>query len=80
MEVKLGAWPIPPIFELLRRLGNVPDDDYRRTLNLGIGMILVVPQKKLPKAVRTLQRLKEPFFEIGKVIRQPRGKLRVIYK
>ena len=38
-----AAWTIPPIFELLRRLGNIPEDDYRRTFNLGIGMILAVP-------------------------------------
>ena len=80
VEVKLGSWPVLPIFELLRRLGNVPDDDYRRTLNLGIGMILVVPQKKLDKAVRALGRLKEPFYEIGKVVRQKRGGQRVVYK
>jgi phosphoribosylformylglycinamidine cyclo-ligase len=79
-EVKLGSWPVLPVFELLRRLGNVPDDDYRRTFNLGIGMILVIPQKKLVKAEKLLKRLKEPFFEIGRIIRQPRGKGRVIYK
>jgi len=58
----------------------VPDDDYRRTFNLGIGMILVIPEKKALKARKLLQRLKEPFYEIGKVIKQPRGKGRVIYK
>jgi phosphoribosylformylglycinamidine cyclo-ligase len=79
-EVKLGSWPIPPVFELLRRLGNVPDDDYRRTFNLGIGMILVVPQKKADKARKILKGLKEPFHEIGRIVRQPRGKGRVIYK
>lgn len=79
-EVKLGSWPVLPVFELLRRLGNVPDDDYRRTFNLGAGMILVIPQKKAIKAEKLLKRLKEPFYEIGRIVRQPRGKGRVIYK
>jgi phosphoribosylformylglycinamidine cyclo-ligase len=78
--VKLGSWPILPVFELLRRLGNVPDDDYRRTFNLGIGMILVIPQKKADKARKLLKGMKEPFHEIGRIVRQPRGKGRVIYK
>ena len=39
-EIDLGAWIIPRYFELLRRLGNLPEDDYRRTFNLGLGMIL----------------------------------------
>jgi phosphoribosylformylglycinamidine cyclo-ligase len=80
-EVKTGSWPVLPIFELLRRLGNIPEDDYRRTFNLGIGMILVVPQKKAVKARRLLDRLKEPHYDIGRAIAQPRGKKeRVIYR
>jgi phosphoribosylformylglycinamidine cyclo-ligase len=80
-EIQLGSWPVLPIFELLRRLGNVPDDDYRRTFNLGIGMILVVPARKAVKAKRALDRMKEPWHEIGRIIRQRRGrKDRVVYR
>lgn len=79
-EVKLGSWPVLPIFELLRRLGKMPEDDYRRTFNLGIGMIFAIPKSKASKAARILKKLGEPYFEIGKVIRQPRGKRdRVVY-
>lgn len=78
--VRAGAWPVLPIFELLRRIGNIPEDDYRRTFNLGIGMILVIPRKKLAKAARLLDRMKEPHYVVGEVIGQPRGKHRVIYQ
>ena len=44
-EIDTGAWTIPPIFEVLRRLGNIPEDDYRRTFNLGIGMVLAVSRR-----------------------------------
>src|SRR5207237_10554061 len=40
------AWTIPPVFELMRSLGNIPDDDYPRTFNLGVGMILAGPGKR----------------------------------
>ena len=40
VAIDTGAWKIPPLFEVLRRIGNIPEDDYRRTLNLGVGMIL----------------------------------------
>jgi len=79
-RIDWGSWPVPPVFEFLKRIGAIPDDDYRRTFNLGIGMILVVPQKKLARAARLLERLKEPYYLIGEVIRQPRGKGRVIYR
>ena len=35
-----------PIFELLRKLGDIPEDDWRRTFNLGIGMIFVVSRAR----------------------------------
>jgi phosphoribosylformylglycinamidine cyclo-ligase len=56
-------------------------DDWRRTFNLGIGMILAIPEAKAPKATRALKRLKQPWFEIGRVVRQKRGSTeRVIYR
>jgi len=80
-EVDASSWPVLPVFELLRRLGKVPEDDWRRTFNCGIGMILIVPGKQGTKAQRILKRMGEPFFEIGRIIRQPRGKReRVIYR
>ncbi len=81
VEVDTSAWPILPVFEVMRRIGNIPLDDYRRTFNLGIGMILVVSQKNLAKAERMLKRLQEPCFNIGSVVKLKRGaKEKVIYK
>jgi len=79
-EVDASAWPIPPIFELLHRLGRIPDDDYRRTFNLGIGMILVVSRRRLSQARRVLERLGERHYLIGRVVAARRGmRPRVIY-
>lgn len=77
--IDTGAWQIPPIFELLRKLGDLDPADYRRTFNLGIGMILVVPQSSLAKAERTLKRLGEPYYHVGHVARQRRGRPQVEY-
>jgi len=80
IEVDTAAWLAPPIFELLRRLGNIPDDDYRRTFNLGIGMILVVAGRNLARVRKLLDGLAEPCYEIGRVIPLGRGsKTRVAY-
>ncbi|HLK19116.1 MAG TPA: phosphoribosylformylglycinamidine cyclo-ligase, partial [Bryobacteraceae bacterium] len=37
VRIKLGSWPVLPVFELLRKLGRIPEQDWRRTFNLGIG-------------------------------------------
>jgi phosphoribosylformylglycinamidine cyclo-ligase len=46
-EIDLGSWDEPAVFRLIRRAGQVPDDDMRRTFNLGVGMILVVADEHL---------------------------------
>ena len=75
-----ASWPVPPIFELLRHIGDVPLEDYRRTFNLGIGMILVVGETSVTAARRILKRLGETSFVIGAIVPQRRGRSRVEYR
>jgi phosphoribosylformylglycinamidine cyclo-ligase len=79
VEIDPQSWPKQPIFELLKKLGNVPDDDYRRTFNLGVGMVLIVPQKKLKFVSKLLKSQNEPFYEVGRVVPQKRKQDRVLY-
>ncbi len=72
-EIDTASWPVPPVFALLQRLGNIPDPDYRRTFNLGIGMVLVIAQRNLTRARSTLERLGETPYEIGRVVALKRG-------
>jgi len=79
-SIDTSSWRIPPLFELLRRLGNMPDDDYRRTFNLGAGLIFAVPARSAAKAETLLGRLGESPFGIGAVIACKRGRPRVEYR
>jgi phosphoribosylformylglycinamidine cyclo-ligase len=80
--IDTGSWQVPPLFEMLRKIGTVPEDDWRRTFNLGVGMIFVVPAKKADKALRTLARAegKAGAWVIGEIGTQRRGKGRVEYR
>jgi len=76
-RVDVSTWSIPPIFEKLRAIGNIDLADYRRTFNIGIGMILVVSKRNLANARAILSRSDQEFFEVGAVV-ESRGP-RVIY-
>jgi phosphoribosylformylglycinamidine cyclo-ligase len=78
--VDTSSWRIPPLFEVLRRIGNVPEDDYRRTFNLGVGMIFAVPGRRAARAHDVLSRLGEAPFRIGEVIERRRGRSGVEYR
>ena len=49
-RVDVSTWTIPPLFGELRAIGNLDMADYRRTFNLGVGMILVIAKRNLGKA------------------------------
>src|SRR5215475_6660792 len=46
VRIERGSWPIPPLFELLRRLGNVSDAEMYRTFNMGVGMVIVCAENE----------------------------------
>ena len=78
--IQTSSWRIPPLFELLRRIGNIPDDDYRRTFNLGVGMIFAVGPRAVSRAEAVLEKLGEHPFRIGEVAPRKRGRPRVEYR
>jgi phosphoribosylformylglycinamidine cyclo-ligase len=67
-RIELGSWPVPGIFDLLQRLGEVPRDEMFRTFNMGIGFILVVAARETDAVVRALQRRREPAYVIGEIV------------
>lgn len=79
VEIDPHSWPRQPIFDLLQRLGNIPEDDFRRTFNLGIGMVLIVAENKIGFVSQILKKLREPFSLIGRVIRSKPKQPRVVY-
>ena len=80
-EIDWGSWPVLPIFEFLRKIGDIPEDDYRRSFNLGIGMIFAVGKKDVKKAEQVLDKAGESFYPIGRVIAATEGSaVRVVYR
>jgi len=74
--VDLASWSVPPLFEHLRALGDVAQDEMLRTFNMGIGLIAVVPAEDVKKAKAVLNRANERFCIIGRIAR---GERKVTY-
>lgn len=49
-----GSWFVPPIFELIKRGGDIEELEMYRTFNMGIGMLLVFSQAVADKACEVL--------------------------
>ena len=65
VAIRKGSWAIPPLFVAIGRIGNVPEDDLYRTLNMGIGMVLVVQKGESEKALECLRAFGEDPVVVG---------------
>ncbi len=61
------SWEVPPIFRLIEKEGNVPEEDLYRTFNCGIGMALVVPESQVSDVMERLNSLGEQAWLIGRI-------------
>ena len=68
LDVDWEAWKRPPLFRLIQEVGAVPEEDMRRTFNLGVGLVAIVPPEALERARLVLGALGEPALEIGTVV------------
>lgn len=71
--LRRDRWPVPPLFTLIQRRGHVGDDEMFRTFNMGLGLLLVVPERHGRQAVQRLVRSGERAWIVGSVADGPRG-------
>lgn len=78
-DVDRSGWVVPPVFDLVRRLGSVPWDDLEGTLNLGVGMVAVVAPESADAVLGVAQAADIPAWVLGGVHEAqsygPRGRL-----
>jgi phosphoribosylformylglycinamidine cyclo-ligase len=66
-RVHRRSWPVPPVFDLIQKIGRVTRDEMDRTFNNGLGMILVVGQRQVNGVTTTLKKMRERHFIIGEI-------------
>lgn len=69
LRVDWDAWERPALFEMIGRLGGVPEEDMRQAFNLGVGLVAVVEHARLAEAESVLRQRGEEPFVIGRVVR-----------
>jgi phosphoribosylformylglycinamidine cyclo-ligase len=68
VRIEKGSWPVLPIFELFRRLGNVSDSEMYRTFNMGVGMVIVCSPGDAETIKTHFRERGDSCYEIGSVV------------
>lgn len=70
-DLDVGSLQEPPVFGLIRSLGNVPEDEMRRVFNLGVGFCAVVAPDDAEKTIESLRAAGCDALRIGTVTEEP---------
>lgn len=70
-KIDRNSWELPAVFAWLKEAGNVPEHDFLRTFNCGIGMVVVVEKESADAVSALLTKAGETVYTIGMLT--PRG-------
>ena len=71
--IRKGSWKVLPIFEMMQRMGDIPERDMYNTFNMGLGMIVAVDADKADAAVKCLEEAGETAYIVGELIKGEKG-------
>lgn len=68
-EIVKNSIKVLPIFELIQKVGNIPERDMYNTYNMGVGMSVVVAKADAEKAIEILKANGEDAYIIGEIVK-----------
>jgi len=77
--VDLDEIDVLPVFEVIRRAGDISEDEMMKTYNMGVGMCIVASEAATPAICRHLDQRGCPNYPIGTVTKR-NGKTRVLFR
>jgi phosphoribosylformylglycinamidine cyclo-ligase len=68
VRIQKSSWPVLPVYELMREIGNVSDAEMYRTFNMGVGMVIVCAPEDRDSIKSQLEANGDTCYEIGEVV------------
>ena len=77
--ISKNSWEVPYIFTLIREKGNIDEMEMFRVFNMGIGMMVVAPEKEAAEVLERLENLGERAYPIGLIEKKGAGQAQVVF-
>jgi phosphoribosylformylglycinamidine cyclo-ligase len=71
--IEKGSYPIPPIFTMMAREGQVEEQMMYNTYNMGLGMIVAVDSADVDKAMEAMRAAGDTPYVVGRIIDGEKG-------
>ncbi len=73
-QINPNSWPVPPLFELIQRQGEISPEEMYRVFNMGIGMVAIIGKEKVSAVQKAIS---EPTYILGEIIA---GEKKVVFE
>jgi phosphoribosylformylglycinamidine cyclo-ligase len=67
-KINRKGWTVPPVFQILSKLGQVEREEMYRVFNMGIGLILIVPSQSATAVLKKAAELGDHGWKIGEIV------------
>lgn len=74
-DLERGSWEVPPVFELIAKMGGVARVEMEQTFNLGLGMVAIVAPTAADRALALLAERGVPAQVVGQVRERVSGEV-----
>ena len=71
--IRKDSYTVPPVFRLLAQKGNIEEKVMYNTYNMGIGMVLAVPESEEKKTIDAIGKAGEKCYRIGEIVSGEKG-------
>ena len=71
--IEKDSYPIPPIFTLMAKKGNIEEQMMYNTYNMGIGMIVAVDPADVDKTMEAMRAAGDTPYVVGKITEGEKG-------
>ncbi len=72
-KINKATVPVLPIFNLLQKVGNIPERDMYNTFNMGVGIVMAVSPETADKAIAAIEAAGEKAVVLGEVVKGDEG-------
>ena len=72
-KIERDSVQIPPIFDIIKRAGNIPERDMFNTFNMGVGLVICVDKNDADSAVEILNNSGEEAYILGELVNSDEG-------
>jgi len=72
-KIKKDSYPVPPIFDLIAKNGNIEEKMMYNTFNMGLGMVIALDPQDVDTAMKAIEEAGDQCYVVGQIIAGDKG-------